>query len=363
MSSAILVHERFDAMWPWAADHWHTAWRQQDQTVFVRSEAPEPTLTGFLPDGTGVTRLAALGVPMSAADLDHLPNLQELACTAPDESLESACTARDIAWRRHTSEGYWGQSVAEFALALTLDGLRRIPQLHRQMLSDPTVWKYAPADGVGRPGRRGLQFGDDDRFTCGTLAGKRVRVIGAGNIGTRYARWCSQIGADVAIWDPMASDPCFHGAGARREHHLHRLVQDAEIFAPMLPLRPSTRGLVSAELIDALPKGCLVVLVTRAAICDTAALEQRVLTDELALAADVFAHEPMPGDHPLLGRDNVVHTPHNAGRTRDANIAWADDLLSRFSPREDLPGPDATASSSSDGAHETCQATPARTSS
>ena len=78
--------------------------------------------------------------------------------------------------------------------------------------------------------------------------------------------------------------------------------------------------------------GCLVVLVTRADICDMPTLRRRVLADELALAADVFDIEPLPLDDPLLGRHNVVHTPHNAGRTRQANERWAEALLVQFTP-------------------------------
>jgi phosphoglycerate dehydrogenase-like enzyme len=81
-----------------------------------------------------------------------------------------------------------------------------------------------------------------------------------------------------------------------------------------------------------LPRGCLVILVTRAAVCDMPTLRERVLADELALAADVWDVEPLPLDDPLLGRYNVVHTPHNAGRTREANIAWAENLAVQFDP-------------------------------
>lgn len=55
-----------------------------------------------------------------------------------------------------------------------------------------------------------------------------------------------------------------------------------------------------------------------------------MLADELALAADVYDEEPLPLDDPLLDRANVVHTPHLAGRTPDANAAWARVLLARF---------------------------------
>ena len=101
----------------------------------------------------------------------------------------------------------------------------------------------------------------------------------------------------------------------------------------MLPLTEQTRGLVTAEHIAALPRGTLVVLVTRAGICDMAALRRRVLADELSLAADVFDVEPLPLNDPLIGRHNVVHTPHNAGRTQHANEQWAEMLLVKFLPR------------------------------
>ena len=73
-------------------------------------------------------------------------------------------------------------------------------------------------------------------------------------------------------------------------------------------------------------------LVTRADICDMPSVRRRVLADELALAADVFDVEPLPLNDPLLGRHNVVHTPHNAGRTRQANELYAAMLVAQFEP-------------------------------
>ena len=65
-------------------------------------------------------------------------------------------------------------------------------------------------------------------------------------------------------------------------------------------------------------------------MCEVETLYNRVLNDELSLAADVYDIEPLPLDSPLLGRNNVVHTPHNAGRTIDANHTRADDAIARF---------------------------------
>jgi len=341
LSSAVLVHESFDGWWPWAADWWHQRWAEQGPTIFYRSRAAaRPCVTELLdPVERSLRRLACLGVRLELADLDRLPGITDLFATHLSDEARQACEARDIRIHRHHSEGFWGQSVAEYALALTLCGLRRIPQQHARIVRDESPWLVEPAPGQGRPGQRGVQFGDDARFTCGSLAGKRVRIAGMGNIGTRYAKWCNAIGADVVGWDPFASEPCFHLPMAGRRPRLSDLVRDAEVFTPMLPLQKSTEGLITGELIAALPKGCLVVLVTRSEVCDAQALIERVLAEELALAADVFPQEPLPLGHPLLGRSNVVHTPHNAGRTRESNHAWVQDVLDRFPPLTEASEP------------------------
>lgn len=333
MDSFIVVHPNFDRTWPFAADHFYSLWKEQGDLFFLRLDHNDNRRLGeILPEPSLVKRLVCLRVPVTLDCLKALENLEE-AVFQPNlmDELREHANQSGIKQYRQTSEGFWGQSVSEFALALTLCGLRRIPQLHHEILSSHEPWNYRSKEG--KPGARGAQFGDNPHFVNGTVRGKKVRIVGIGNIGSRYASFMNMLGADVAAWDPFANDPCFHRAGARKEWHLDALVKDADIFAPMLPLRESTRGLVTAEHIYALPKGCLVVLVTRAAICDMRAVRKRVLADEIALTADVFDVEPLPLDDLLLGRHNVVHTPHNAGRTEDANRQWAEHLAAQFLPR------------------------------
>ncbi|MFZ4658989.1 MAG: NAD(P)-dependent oxidoreductase [Caldilineaceae bacterium] len=337
MKNCIVVHAEFEAHWPFVADDLLARWQAEGPTTLVRLPRGNSQRLGELLPDSAITRLITLGVPVTVACLAQLPNLQEAALRMAygqnlDQAVVEQLQAQGVICYAHRSEGYWGQSVAEFALGLTLCALRQIPQNYHAMLTSHEPWqRYQAARNQG-PGTLGSQYSDDSRFTNGTIAGKRVRIVGAGNIGSRYASFVHALGAEVAIWDPYAPEPGVHRAGARREYHLERLVQDAEIFAPMLPLKEDTRGVVTAAHIDALPHGCLIVLATRALICDMAAIRRRVLADEVALAADVFDVEPVPLDDPLLGRHNVVHTPHLAGRTRDANRQWAADLLAQFRP-------------------------------
>ncbi|MDE2846369.1 MAG: hydroxyacid dehydrogenase [Gemmatimonadota bacterium] len=342
MGDLIVVHPEFDGVWPFAAAHFHSLW--PDAELIRPAHGDDRTLDEAVADAGhadlagNVTRLATLGMPVTVECLRKFGALEEATFQAAcGRGLDEACGAylagAGVAVYDHPSEGFWSQSVAEFGLALTLCGLRRIPQLHREIIGGQAPWDYEPPGGRGLPGARGQQFGDDPAFTSGTLAGKRVRIVGAGNIASRYASFASMLGADVAAWDPYATEPGFHRAGARRIYHLDQLVLDAEVFAPMVPLTESTHGLVGAGHIDALPRGCLVVLVTRALICDMEAIRRRVLADELSLAADVWDVEPLPLGDPVLGRHNVVHTPHNAGRTFDANRSWAEKLADQFRPR------------------------------
>ncbi|MER9304276.1 NAD(P)-dependent oxidoreductase [Mesorhizobium sp. M0496] len=334
IKSAIIVNPCFDGVWPFSANYWRDLWREAGPVEFLRRDGTE--LTTFFQDvqSADTRRLALLGAEIDLQGLAAFPQLEEIGLGEVELSKEVVEEAqrRSIRIYAPTSEGYWGQSVSEFGLALTLGALRRIPQTHHQILTDLSPWDYEPAASGPWHGKRGSQFGDDANFTNGTIARKRVRVVGVGNIGSRFASFCHMLGADVAAWDPFAQDPCFHGAGARREWHLSQLVQDAEIFVPMLPLTDSTKGLVTAPLIETLPKGCLVVLVTRATICDVPTIRRRVLANELALAADVFDIEPLPLNDPLLGRDNVVHTPHNAGRTIHANEEFVHSIIRQFRP-------------------------------
>jgi phosphoglycerate dehydrogenase-like enzyme len=330
IASLVLVGPRFDACWPYAAEHAQARLAMDGPCALVRLPSDAPWAgAGLVPAAlaSGIQRLLLCQVGFSQADRARFPALTSLGSLDGPAAEDQALAAAGLVVRRPRHEGFWGQSVAEFALGLTIAGLRRIPQCHAALHASLEGWDYTPTPA--RP-RRGIQFGDDPAFVNGTIAGKRIGVVGLGNIGARYAAWCSALGADVLGWDPVAPEPVFHRTGTRRVDTIEQLVEAAEILAPMMPLRDGTAGLVTAAHVRSLAVGALVVLVTRAGIVDMPTLRQRVLAGELALAADVFDVEPLPLDDPLLGLGHVVLTPHNAGRTVHANQAFADHVLEQM---------------------------------
>lgn len=334
MSRTIIVGPLFEDVWPLAADHLRDLWAEDGSVDFYRLDETPERLTTVLEDSRAVTELAALGVPVTDEDVEDLTGLESAfvmtdSMYGVNESVHDRLSDRGVAVHDHTDEGFWAQSVAEFGLGLTIDALRQIPQKHARMIESHDPWDLDQLDN-DVPGARGHQFADDPQFTNGTVAGTRVRVAGIGNIGSTYADVVDTLDADVAAYDPYADEPCFHRTGARQVHSLETLVGDAEVFVPTVPLTDATEGLITADLVNSLPNGCVVVLITRAGVIDMDAVRERVLDDEIALAADVWDEEPLALDDPLLDRHNVVHTPHIAGRTRDANQSWAELLEAHF---------------------------------
>lgn len=216
----------------------------------------------------------------------------------------------------------WGQSVAELALALALYALRHTPAWHQEVASGAPSFRY-----------EAKQFCDAHAFVSGELGTKRVGIIGLGQIGGRVARRCVALGADAATgptlrgqvlgYDPYLPASVAQAWGVRLVD-MDTLVDQSEVLFVLAPPTPSAKDLLNRERIARLQTGALVVMATRAYAVDMAALRERLLANELAAGLDVYDVEPLPSDDPLRARANVVHTPHIAGRTRDANWRTAD---------------------------------------
>ncbi len=331
--NVILVNQHFKNLYPFIASKIYSTWSQKARVDLIE-HSKEDVLSEVLAEYKTIKRLIILQTKISENCLKSDLTVEEMYIETSQQEFVSEFKENfknkgcEIYVKK--GEGHWGQSVSEFALALTLCGLRQIPLASQKMKTSNDPWDYHPKFDQNGNYIRAYQFCDDVNFTSGTIKGKKVRIVGAGNIASRYASFMAFLGADVASWDPFASDPCFHRSGAKRVNHLEDLITDAEIFVPMLPLTPNTKGLIEAKHVALIPKGTLIVMVTRAGICDTNALYERVKNKELFLAADVFDKEPVPFDHHLMNADNTVLTPHMAGRTMDANITYADEVMSYF---------------------------------
>lgn len=190
-------------------------------------------------------------------------------------------------------------TVAEFALAMTLNLLRDIPA-SIQLVRDGG-WKTEPWDQPG--------------FIYGDLTGRRVGLAGFGSINRRYAELVRPFRCSVMTYDPFVADADLAEASVQRVASLRDLAAQSEIFVVGIPPTPATQQIISREVIDALPAGANFILVTRMAVVEQDALWRRAEAGEIRAAVDVFAPEPPPVDASFRTSPFVLPTPHIAGGT------------------------------------------------
>jgi phosphoglycerate dehydrogenase-like enzyme len=273
---------------------------------------PDHAALGDYPEPGDVGALVVFGVEPGPDDFAAMPGLRVVAGETDRCGLRHIDTLWDRGIPFVDATAGWSQSVAEVAVALTLAALRGIIGWHQRTASGRDRWEY-----------QNWQFCDNPSYVNGTLAGKRVAIIGLGAIGGRVASLARGFGAQVGAVDPFAPEDRFTGLQARRLS-LEDVPEFAQIVVVAVPPTPTATGMIGASVINALAIGSIVVTVTRASPVDVEALRARVYRDELLWATDVYDQEPLPGNDPILGRPNVIHLPHIAGRTRDANLAVAD---------------------------------------
>ena len=223
----------------------------------------------------------------------------------------------------------WSQSVAECAFGLALSSLRRTAQWHLKMANGEKLWDWVNPIWGSNKLPVAHQFCDDPDFVNGDLGTKQIGVIGLGQIGGKIAKWCRVFGATVTGYDPFVPDALLQEWDVQRVD-MDTLADSSDIVFVAVPPTPSARHLLNRERIYHLRKGSLVVIITRAHAVDMEALRERIVKDELAGAFDVYDIEPVHVDDELRNRDNVVHTPHIAGRTKDANLRVADMTIDDF---------------------------------
>ena len=184
---------------------------------------------------------------------------------------------------------YCTDEVATHSLTLLLSALRAIPSYDRQVAGGGWGWEQ------GRPVHR--------------LTGATIGIVSFGPIARKLAGLLDGLGVDV-----LASDP-FVDAETMAEHGVEKrsyeaMVEETDHLVSLAPLTDATRGMIGADTFAALPDHGVVVNTGRGGVVDEAALAEALDAGEIGAAAlDVLDEEP-PSDSPVVGRDDVIVTPH-----------------------------------------------------
>lgn len=139
------------------------------------------------------------------------------------------------------------------------------------------------------------------------LAGKRVLIVGAGDIALAVAARLVPFDVSITLVARTARD------GVHAVDELPALLPEHDIVVLLVPLTAETSGMVDSRFLALMPDGALLVNAARGPVVDTEALVEALRDGRIGAALDVTDPEPLPEGHPLFAMPNVLLTPHIAG--------------------------------------------------
>jgi glyoxylate reductase len=221
--------------------------------------------------------------------------------------------------------GVLTETTADFAFALLMAAARRVGESDR----------YVRA-GKWRVSWESLRLLGED------IHGATLGIVGLGRIGTAFARRASGFGMAILYTDVLRQMQSEQEVRARFVD-LRTLLSESDFVSLHTNLTAESRHLIDERTLKMMKKNGILVNTARGSIVDSMALYEALRRGQIRAAAlDVTDPEPLPPDHPLLGLENVIITPHVASgsvrtRSKMANLA-VDNLLAGLSGKT-LPYP------------------------
>ena len=188
-------------------------------------------------------------------------------------------------------------TTAEHTLALLISLARNIPQANASVKA--ARWERK-------------------RFIGAELQGKTLGVVGLGRIGRAVAARARAFGMKIVGHDPFVAPDQARDLEIE-SGSLDEVFARADFLTVHTPLTSETRGIIGAQAFAKMRPGVRVINCARGGLVDETALYQAIKSGVVAGAAlDVFEQEPPPSDHPLLGLEEVIVTPHLGASTTEA---------------------------------------------
>jgi glycerate dehydrogenase len=242
--------------------------------------------------------------------LAALPDLKliAVAATGTDNLDLAACRRRGIVVSN--VRGYATTTVPEHVMALIL-------ALRRQIVG------YR-ADVAAGGWQKAAQF-TFFAHPIADLRGSRLGIVGGGAIGQAVAALGRAFGMEVVFSTQKG--------GPDRQHYVpfEQVVETADVLTLHCPLTPTTRGMISRDVLRRMKRTAILINAARGPLIDDAALTEALRQKWIAGAGiDVTMPEPPPADHPLmqlLDLPNFILTPHTAWASRQAMQTLADQLI------------------------------------
>ncbi|MGO1461416.1 MAG: phosphoglycerate dehydrogenase [Marinobacter sp.] len=191
------------------------------------------------------------------------------------------------------------RSVAELVLAQAILLLRGVPE--KSAKAHRGEWQKSAKDSY-------------------EIRGKKLGIIGYGNIGTQFSVLAESLGMDVYFYDVVSKLPI---GNATQVGSLQELLNLSDVVSLHVPETPATKYMFKAEQLAQMKPGSILMNASRGTVVDIEALAETLKSGKLLGAAiDVFPVEPKSNKEefvsPLREFDNVILTPHVGGSTIEA---------------------------------------------
>ncbi len=264
-------------------------------------------------EGSPVVITNKVVLDRSILDSPEAADLKLIAVAATGTDNVDLEAARNRGIRVCNVPGYAAQSVAQFTIALILELATRVGgygQIVRQ-----GAWEKSP------------MYTRID-FSTVELSGKKLGIVGYGNIGRRVAEMARGLGMEVLISArPGSAGPLSAGRRA-----LDDVLASSDFVSLHCPLTPNTKNIIDGRALALMKPTAFLINTARGALVDEAALIKALREKQLAGAAlDVISREPPPADHPVIRAakelDNLLVTPHCAWSTREARERLMNEVL------------------------------------
>ncbi|QPC82646.1 hypothetical protein G4Y79_23650 [Phototrophicus methaneseepsis] len=174
-------------------------------------------------------------------------------------------------------------------------------------------------------GDASLRAGRWDRksFVGVELKDKVLGLIGFGRIGKAIARRAQAFDMTVIAYDPYIEPSAGTELGVELVQ-LDALYAQADFISLHALITDETRGMLNTEAFAKMKDGVRIINASRGALINDADLAAAIESGKVAGAAlDVYEPEPPTEDNPLIGMESVIHTPHLAASTSDAQVTVA----------------------------------------
>jgi len=242
------------------------------------------------------------GVKITADVLEHAPKLKAIARAGVgvDNIDLEASTAKGVIVMN--TPGGNTISTAEHTLALMLALAHHI----------------ADGDASLRAGRW-----DRKAFMGVELKGKTLGIVGFGRIGRAVAARAQAFEMDVIAFDPFVPSDVFEFTKVKPVD-MNTLFAESDFITLHTLITEDTREMINADNLAKMKDGVWIVNAARGALINSKDLADALDSGKVAGAAlDVYEQEPPQEAHPLVGHAKVVHTPHLAASTSDAQVSVA----------------------------------------